>query len=704
MSQKDPEAAIDEKIERIRRKNEEIKRRYLEVEADKLNAEKLNATVKFTPSETKKTERKPFGRPPATNRNPRFEKRVPDKPYTAKLPSHGKKFTDGDGPPPDPVYTFLSDHSRDEPRGDYSPDAKRGSSTPSDEAARGPGRVQGWNKRGRGSPIRGSRRGGSQPSRQGPQFQPEYQAWRAEREKIDQDRITRQKTAEGNWRREWDSEKLFQEGNQEYKARPAFSKKKKRDGEDVKIQRTISNEMAKASSYSTENEPRFLDNSVKSDCHPKEVLIDKKSVAFTFSEVNPVNTAGTGRVGPRQKPLLSYSSQSEDEKESHSTHTFHKRTPPTFGHKEAVPLPPRNEASSRKPPLPPSRGFGHELSSPKKNKAKATKAQPAESKREVERPPAERKELSRESSHENVSEGGDDSWEDVATTSGNESADCSDADMIKKSDGSEKSISRDQHIDNVFVEEVPKIMTAPEGEHGKLGEGGGISSPGEYCEQTDVYDDTDQGTEVQQSEEICKAAEEGGDVADVAVYQEHGHSSSVERELHHDEQASVDLVESRHEGEGTKEEEESPKEGDGPTAPAIKEVEGRLDRDVSSAQVEPTVEEDKNQEGNTNLSIREDSAASLKGPGKEDVDLGNILSTESRSSESPSHISTDLPELPQKKDGSLESKAAETEENKKVANEELTLAGSLEGGISISEPKDTSEGTSVSNNPCSPNT
>lgn len=62
--------------------------------------------------------------------------------------------------------------------------------------------------------MRGGRRGGSggnQFSMQGPQQPPEYQAWRAEREKIDQDRITRQRTAEGNWRREWDSEKLSQE-------------------------------------------------------------------------------------------------------------------------------------------------------------------------------------------------------------------------------------------------------------------------------------------------------------------------------------------------------------------------------------------------------------------------------------------------------------------------------------------------------------
>lgn len=38
--------------------------------------------------------------------------------------------------------------------------------------------------------------------------QPEYEAWRAERNRIDEDRISRQRTAEGNWRREWDNDKV----------------------------------------------------------------------------------------------------------------------------------------------------------------------------------------------------------------------------------------------------------------------------------------------------------------------------------------------------------------------------------------------------------------------------------------------------------------------------------------------------------------
>ncbi|CAG2061962.1 unnamed protein product, partial [Timema podura] len=48
---------------------------------------------------------------------------------------------------------------------------------------------------------------------------PEYEAWRAERNRIDQDRINRQKTAEGHWRREWDNEKMAQGGNEDQSPR-----------------------------------------------------------------------------------------------------------------------------------------------------------------------------------------------------------------------------------------------------------------------------------------------------------------------------------------------------------------------------------------------------------------------------------------------------------------------------------------------------
>lgn len=37
------------------------------------------------------------------------------------------------------------------------------------------------------------------------------EAWRAERLRIDEARIQRQKTADGKWRREWDSDKIHEE-------------------------------------------------------------------------------------------------------------------------------------------------------------------------------------------------------------------------------------------------------------------------------------------------------------------------------------------------------------------------------------------------------------------------------------------------------------------------------------------------------------
>lgn len=467
MSQKDQEAAIDERIERIRKRNEEIQRRYAEVEADKLNAEKLNAAVKFSPAPVKNTERRnlPRPQPQPINKNPRFERKVPDKTYVAKPHAQGKKFSsfsDADGPPPDPVYTFLSDSSRDVHKGDHFTEEKTTKEHFSNDefrGSRGGGRGRGW-MRGRGNTNRGARRGaGNQPTRQSPQMQPDYQAWRAEREKIDQDRITRQKTAEGNWRREWDSKKLSQDENEEFHSRPTFSKKKKRDSEEFKIQRTVVNELAVSSPPPKEQEAKSLEKPSIIMSTGKGASLEKKTVAFKVNDgpssetdkvkaeviefehrsiinfgdsikvslsnkpiksvrVNPVNTAGTGRVGPRQKPRLSYSSQSEDEKEVFAP-ILRKRTQHTNLNELS---PSTTEDASKKPPLPP-----REKSSPRKK-------QIAGKNKDTDNHVIEKKELSRESSRENVSEGGDDSWEDVATTSGNESADFSDADVIRRPD------------------------------------------------------------------------------------------------------------------------------------------------------------------------------------------------------------------------------------------------------------------------------
>lgn len=69
----------------------------------------------------------------------------------------------------------------------------------------------------RGNQERNSFRG---KSRRGGDFshvdtQPAYDAWRCERNKIDEARINRQKNSEGKWRREWDIEKLNNEGPKE---------------------------------------------------------------------------------------------------------------------------------------------------------------------------------------------------------------------------------------------------------------------------------------------------------------------------------------------------------------------------------------------------------------------------------------------------------------------------------------------------------
>lgn len=39
----------------------------------------------------------------------------------------------------------------------------------------------------------------------------QYEEWKAERMRVDKERLERQKTASGEWRRDWDAEKNFAE-------------------------------------------------------------------------------------------------------------------------------------------------------------------------------------------------------------------------------------------------------------------------------------------------------------------------------------------------------------------------------------------------------------------------------------------------------------------------------------------------------------
>jgi hypothetical protein len=151
--------------------------------------------------------------------------------------------------------------------------------------------------------------------------------------------------------------------------------------------------------------------------------------------VNAPVVAGTGRVGPRQKLHVSYSSQSEDEAPLHRIVVQPKKIPLS---NDEVPLESSNidsTASSAlsKPPLPPSTGMKLNPK-PKEQHFKrieqGTKLRKQRGKKEVDSTEllkcvVKREEVTMvtvENCQKEIESGGDESWEDVTTTSGNESA------------------------------------------------------------------------------------------------------------------------------------------------------------------------------------------------------------------------------------------------------------------------------------------
>ncbi|XP_003484898.1 uncharacterized protein LOC100741686 isoform X2 [Bombus impatiens] len=340
-------SALEEKINKIRQQNEEIRRRYEEVEEDKKNAAKLNALVQMVPS-TDWPERK---EPPEFSNPPKTKPKSTKEKYECTLQSHGgegKKihsFAQGEGPPPDPKYNFLADSEREEPTIEYT---KENSGNRSHhKATRGSFRKKISGREGNQKdikPNKGNYRDESQPG---------YDAWRAERNRIDEDRISRQRTAEGNWRREWDNDKvhIIDDGIKK-SSRPTLGDFTKKDHKDSdRKYHANNNEYVnytrggghRAHRGSTKNFYSNYENrshntydqhrnntaaSAKTSVSPtseeRTVIATDKSIKVTVNQsnlikgpvmsvkVNSPSIAGTGRVGPRQRTRVTYSHSDVD--------------------------------------------------------------------------------------------------------------------------------------------------------------------------------------------------------------------------------------------------------------------------------------------------------------------------------------------------------------------------------------------------------
>lgn len=239
MSSAVPKENLDERIERIRKRNEELEKKHREAEEDRLMALKDNAMVKtkmptdndwpkghrydtldftydqkdapLTPSDSGDDSIKSLGR--------KMEK---TNTKDGKQGRDYKKFADGEGPPPDPSYNFLADAERDGTIDKSSTDKKdwrqpnnanggnantrnRGGLNNSFKGRNNKPRNSNGNNSGGG--MNGGGGGGNNRYHKHDSNN-EYNAWKNERERIDEARIGRQKIGDGKWRREWDSDKL----------------------------------------------------------------------------------------------------------------------------------------------------------------------------------------------------------------------------------------------------------------------------------------------------------------------------------------------------------------------------------------------------------------------------------------------------------------------------------------------------------------
>lgn len=206
--------SLEARIERIRERDEEIEKKHREAEADRLAALQANAMVRTTaPKDEDWPKAHKYDKLDFTYDVKTDDVDDANKKAGSVLSRNYKKFPEGQGPPADPTYNFLADAERDgtikngSTSGDGDKKDWRASCTGGHLNRRGNNNISGNNSfnkarnNGKGKNSAGSGKF-SQRNADG-----EYSSWKNERERIDETRVNRQKSDEGKWRREWDSEK-----------------------------------------------------------------------------------------------------------------------------------------------------------------------------------------------------------------------------------------------------------------------------------------------------------------------------------------------------------------------------------------------------------------------------------------------------------------------------------------------------------------
>ncbi|XP_061512310.1 hornerin [Anopheles gambiae] len=152
-SQEDLEA----RIARIKKRNEEIEKKYREAEEDRLRAMKENAMVEIKPPKDDdwprehKYDKIDFNYELDESTLAQLEERKKEKnAFIQKIAKEYKGFAEGEGPPPDPAYSFLADVERDGEKAASGAAAGDGGAAPNNNVA------PSANGNGRSPPVKGA--------------------------------------------------------------------------------------------------------------------------------------------------------------------------------------------------------------------------------------------------------------------------------------------------------------------------------------------------------------------------------------------------------------------------------------------------------------------------------------------------------------------------------------------------------------------
>ncbi|GAB0096778.1 hypothetical protein DMENIID0001_123440 [Sergentomyia squamirostris] len=105
--------SLENRMERIRLKNEEIEKKHREAMEDKLAAQKNNAMVSIKPSDDDWPRKHKYDTEDFPYDDDTDGEKIRPQLTAQPTRKEHKKFADGQGPPPDPVYNFLADAERD---------------------------------------------------------------------------------------------------------------------------------------------------------------------------------------------------------------------------------------------------------------------------------------------------------------------------------------------------------------------------------------------------------------------------------------------------------------------------------------------------------------------------------------------------------------------------------------------------------------